>query len=153
MYPADGVITTNATLCPTKCWYPVDGVQHMLFHPARRGAGCNYRVDGLHLTQPGAGCTPSMAQSQQMLHPVQPSAGTPSTAHSICYYTLPDQVLDVIKPSTGYSKCHTLPDQVLDVPRRRGNYNKCYTLPDQVRAPGRRGAAYAITPWPTRCWM
>ena len=73
--------------------------------------------------------------------------------YSICYYTLPGQVLDVIPPSTGYSKCYTLPRQVLHVLRRRGNYNKCYTLPNQVLVPRRRGTAYAITPCPTRGWM
>ena len=117
-----------------------------------------------------------------MPHPAQPSAGTPSTGYSICYYTLPDQVLDVITLSTGYSKCYTLPVQVLDAPRRRGNYNKsytlpingvqhtlpdqvldvitpstgyskCYTLPDQVLMYPVDGVITTnATPCPTKCW-
>ena len=105
---------------------------------------------------------------QQMLHPARPSAGTRSTECSIRYYTLPDQVLDVLTQSTGYNNkcyvdgvrhmllhlarpgagCNSPVNGIQEMlhPARPGaactpptsNYNKCYTLPNQVLVPRRR---------------
>ena len=161
MYPVDGEITTNATPCPTKCWYPVDGVQHMLAHPADQvrdvitpstGYSECYTLPDQVLDAPRrriitTNATPCLTKCW---HPVG------GVQHMLLYTPCPTmQVLDVITPSTGCSQCYTLPDQVLDVPRRQGNYNKCYTLPKQVLVPCRRGTAHACycTLCPTSCWM